>query len=212
MEQILVNIKNALIEYDADRIKKLTIQALGEGKDPVEIMDVLTEALQVVGEGFEKGDLFLPDLAGAATAMEAVKPLIEEEISKSGRTRSSLCRIVLGTVLGDIHNIGKDMVAILLVAAGFEIINLGVNVSAERFVTAGKEHRPKILAMSSLLTTTAPEMGKVIKRLKQEGLRDEIKIMVGGGAITQDFADRIGSDGYGISATGACVLAKKLIA
>jgi len=211
MDEILENLRAAILEYDNIKAESWARKAVEEGIDPVKAVDVLTEAIRQVGNGFGKGELWLPDLIGAASAMVTAMPILEEQIKKAGKTRESLGRVVIGTVLGDIHNIGKDMVAILLVANGFEVVDLGVDISAEQFVVAIKEHNPSILAMSALMTMTAPEQGKVINILKKDGLRDKIRIMVGGGAITQEFADKIGADGYAVAATGAADLAKRLI-
>lgn len=211
MDEILENLRSAILEYDNVKAESWARKVVEEGIDPVKAVDVLTEAIRQVGDGFGKGELWLPDLIGAASTMQAAMPIIEDQIKKTGKIRESQGRVVIGTVLGDIHSIGKDMVATLLVAGGFEVVDLGVNISAEQFVAASKEHNPSILAMSALMTMTAPEQGKVINALKKEGFRDKIKIMVGGGAITQDFADKIGADGYTVAATGATTLAKRLV-
>ena len=211
MDEILENLRAAILEYDNIKAESWARKAVEERIDPVKAVDVLTEAIRQVGNGFGKGELWLPDLIGAASAMQTAMPILEEQIKRAGKTRESLGRVVIGTVLGDIHNIGKDMVAILLVANGFEVVDLGVDISADQFVVAIKEYNPTILAMSALMTMTAPEQGKVINTLKKDGLRDKIRIMVGGGAITQEFADKIGADGYAVAATGAADLAKRLI-
>jgi methanogenic corrinoid protein MtbC1 len=148
---------------------------------------------------------------GAAAAMEAATPIIEEEIKRVGATRESLGSVVIGTVFGDIHTIGKTMVATLLTAGGFAVADLGINVTAESFLKGIMEHHADILAMSALMTTTAPEQRKVIDTLVKEGLREKIKIMVGGGAITQEFALSIGADGYDPTAPGAVTLAMRLM-
>ncbi|MFC2013100.1 B12-binding domain-containing protein [Chloroflexota bacterium] len=211
MSDILENLKKAVLEYDNDGAQSLAKKAIDEEIDPIKVADVLTDAIREVGEGFGRGELWLPDLIGAAATMQAAMPVIEAAIKKSGKVRESLGRVVIGTVLGDIHSIGKDMVATLLVAVGFEVINLGIDIKANQFISAVKEHNPSLLAMSALMTMTAPEQGKVITALKEEGLRDKVKIMIGGGAITQEFADKIGADGYAVAATGAVDLAKKLL-
>jgi len=171
----------------------------------------MTAAIKQVGDGFGKGELWLPDLVGAADAMTSATPIIEEEIKRRGITRESLGTIVIGTVYGDIHTIGKTMVATLLIAGGFVVNDLGINVTSERFVEGIKKYKADILAMSALMTMTAPEQRKVIEILKKEELRDKVKIMVGGGAITQEFANSIGADGYDPTAPGAVKLARKLI-
>jgi len=151
-------------------------------------------------------------LVGAADAMSAATPIIDEEIARVGAKKESLGSAVIGTVYGDIHTIGKTMVATLLTAEGFAVEDLGINVTAEQFVEGVRKYEPDILAMSALMTMTAPEQRKIIETLKNQGLRDKVKIMVGGGAITQEFADSIGADGYDPTAPGAAKLARKLVA
>jgi methanogenic corrinoid protein MtbC1 len=143
--------------------------------------------------------------------MQYIVPKLEEEILKSGKKREVLGKIVIGTVLGDLHTIGKQMVGTLLRANGFEVIDLGIDISAEKFIDAIKKNNADILAMSALLTTTAYEQKNVMEVLDKENLRNNVKVMVGGGAVTKDFADRIGADGYDSTAPGAVSLAIELI-
>lgn len=209
--EILENLKKSIVDYDAYGAASWARKAI-EGKiDPIEAVNALTEAVRGVGNAFGRGELWLPDLFGAAEAMKSAMPILEEEIRKRGMTRKSLGAVVIGTVFGDIHDIGKTMVATVLTAEGFSVHDLGVNVTTEQFVAAVKEHKADVLAMSSLLTTTAPEQQKVIEILNKEGLRDKVKVMVGGGAITEEFAKEIGADGYESAAPGAAELAKRLI-
>ena len=210
MSEVLENLKKAIIEYDSEGAANLAGKAVQEKIDPVKAIEAMTAAIRQVGDGFAKGELFLPDLVGAADAMSAATPIIEGEMERMGATREGLGTVVIGTVYGDIHTIGKTMVATMLKAEGFDVTDLGINVTAEEFVEAVKVHKPNILAMSALLTMTAPEQRKVIETLKENGLRDTVKIMVGGGAITQEFADSIGADGYEPTAPGAARLARKL--
>jgi len=184
---------------------------VAEKVDLLKAIDALTETIREIGDRFGKGELWLPDLVGAADAMQAAMPILEEELRKTGEEREALGNVVVGTVFGDIHNIGKAMVCTLLTAGGFNVYDLGVNVKFGEFVAAVKKHDADILAMSALLTTTAPEQRKVIETLKNDGIRDKVKIMVGGGAITQEFAESIGADGYDPTAPGAVELAKRLI-
>lgn len=204
-------LKKAIIAYDPELAKDAAISVVGGQEDPLTALDAMTVAIKLIGDGFASGDLFLPDLVGAAAAMSAATPIIEEEIKKRGGDRKGLGTVVIGTVFGDIHDIGKNMVATFLTAEGFTVHDIGINVKAEGFIEAVKEHNADILAMSALLTTTAPEMKKVISGLKSEGLREKTKVMVGGGAITQAFADSMGADGYGPTAPGAATLARELI-
>jgi len=205
------NLKRAITEYDAPKAESLAREVIRKNQDLIKALDAMTDAVRQVGEGFGKGELFLPDIVGAAEAMTAATPILEEEIKKRGVERESLGNVVIGTVYGDIHTIGKTMVATMLTVEGFTVHDAGINVSAEQFLEGIKQHKADILAMSAILTTTAQEQRKVIETLKKEGLRDKVKIMVGGGAITQEFSDSIGADGYDPTAPGAAKLARRLI-
>lgn len=209
--EVLENLKKAIVEYDREGAAHYARKAVQEQIDPVEALDVMTVAIRQVGDGFGKGELWLPELVGAAAAMTAAAPIIEEEIKRVGSRRESLGTVVIGTVWGDIHTIGKTMVGTLLTADGFIVNDLGTNVSAEGFITGIKRYNADILAMSALMTTTAPEQRKAMQTLREQGFRDKVKIMVGGGAITQEFADSIGADGYDPTAPGAVKLARRLL-
>jgi len=209
--EVLEELKKAILTYNREDAASWARKAVQEKIDPIEALDAMTVAIRQVGDGFGTGELWLPDLVGAAAAMTAAMPIIEEEIQRIGAKRESVGTVVIGTVYGDIHTIGKTMVATLLTADGFAVDDLGINVTAERFVKGITENKADILAMSALMSTTAPEQRKVIENLKRESLRDKVKIMVGGGAITQDFANSIGADGYDSTAPGAVKLARKLV-
>lgn len=209
--EILENLKKAVIDYDPEKAAELARKAVEEKLDPIECADALIEGVQQIGDGYGRGELFLPDLVGASEALQSAMPIIQKEIKRQGKKTKSRGTVVIGTVFGDIHSIGKIMVSTLLVAAGFEVVDLGVNVEASEFVKAIKKHNPDILAMSALLTTTASEQKNVIGALENEGLRDKLKVMVGGGAITKEFADSIGADGYAATAPAAVELAKDMI-
>jgi len=208
--EILAKLKKAVIEYNAEAAASWARKALEEGIDPLEALDALTKGIKQVGDGYGRGELWLPDLIGAAEAMSSAMPIIEEEIKSRGMKRETAGVIVIGTVKGDIHDIGKNIVATLLTIDGFDVIDLGVDVAAEKFIQAIIKHKPSILAMSALLTMTAPEQRKVIDALKKEGIRDKVKVLIGGAAITQEFADDIGADGYDPTAAGAVNLARRL--
>jgi len=208
---ILEQLKMAVLEFDRGKTASLAKKAIEEGVSPIEGFAALTDAIRQVGDGYASGELWLPELVGAADAMEGATPIFEEELQRRGAKRESLATIVLGTVYGDIHSIGKAMVKSLLTADGFTVYDIGIDIPAGKFVEEVDTKQPDILAMSALLTTTAPEQRKVIRFLKEAGLRDKVKIMVGGGAITQEFADEIGADGYEPTAPGAVKLARKLI-
>ncbi len=208
---ILDNLKKAILDYDPEASTEWARKAVEAGVNPADALAAMTDAIRVIGEGFRVGDLFLPDLVGAADALTAATPIIEEEIQRIGAKTETMGTVVIGTVYGDIHTIGKTMVATLLQAEGFTVHDIGINVTAEEFVAGIRKHKPDILAMSALMTMTAPEQRKVVESLQAEGLRDSVKIMVGGGAITQEFADSIGADGYNPTAPGAAKLARTLM-
>jgi methylmalonyl-CoA mutase cobalamin-binding domain/chain len=209
--EILDGLSRAVVEGDEQGAVRWVKKAVEERVDPIKALDALTSGMRQVDKGFVREVLALPDVVMAAFAVKSAMPIVEEEIKRTGRKVGALGTVVIGTVHGDIHDIGKTMVATLLTAEGFEVIDLGVNVTAEQFMEAIREHRPDILAMSALTTMTAPEQGKVVNALKQEGLRDKAKIMIGGGAITQELAEKIGADGYEPTARGAVGLAERLI-
>jgi len=164
-----------------------------------------------VGDNFAAGECFLPELVAAAEAMQSAMPILEAEIKKRGGKRVSAGKVVAGTVFGDIHNIGKTILCTLLTADGFEVIDLGIDVPVDRFVAAVKEHQPDLLAMSALLTITAQEQKSVIEALRREELRQGVKVLVGGGAISDHFAESIGADGYDATAPGGVKVARLLL-
>jgi corrinoid protein of di/trimethylamine methyltransferase len=210
--EILEGLKRAVLEYDVVGSKLWAQKAVEQGVEPLAALQALTEAIRDVGEGFGRGDLWLPDLVGASEAMLAAMPTIEAEIARKGAERKSLGRVVIGTVYGDLHNIGKAMVATLLTAEGFEVYDLGINVQAQQFVAAVQTYDADLLAMSALMTTTIAEQRRVIEQLQEAGIRDKVKVMVGGGGVTQDFAEQIGADGYDPTAPGAVKLAREMLA
>jgi len=210
-ENIFKELHNALLNYDEALVKNLVEKSIKEGIDPLETISVLTNAITEIGDKFQREELWLPDLMLAAKTMETGMGPLQNEIKAKGIKRSSLGKVVIGTVFGDLHSIGKGMVSTLLSANGFEVIDLGINVDSKKFIDAIQQYNPDILAMSALLTTTAPEMERVIKAVNEAGIRNKIKIMVGGGSITQEFAERIGADGYEPTAVLAVSLAKKFL-
>jgi 5-methyltetrahydrofolate--homocysteine methyltransferase len=211
-EELLHNLEEALKRCDIAGAKELTLKAVSQDMDPLQILARLTEAIRAVGERFEKELIWLPELIGAATALQESLPIVEAAISRQGLKSRSIGSVVIGTVRGDIHSIGKSMVSTLLIAEGFSVHDLGVDVDAKKFIAAIRTHRPNVLAMSALLTTTSMEMKTVIEEVKKEGLRDSIRIIIGGAPITEDFAASIGADGYSATAPGGAKLARKLLA
>ena len=174
------------------------------------VQEYMMPAMAEVGRRFECNEYFVPELLLAARAMKAALELIRPLLVASGA--KPMARVALGTVKGDLHDIGKNLVAAMLEGGGYEVIDLGVNVSPEQFIAAIKEKGANIVAMSALLTTTMPSMKTTVEALKQAGVRDQVKILVGGAPITQKYADEIGADGYSESAAGAVAAAKKVLA
>jgi len=164
-----------------------------------------------VGELFAKGEYFLPDLVIGAKAMEEAMAVLESELRRRQETRRTYGKVVIGTVQGDIHEIGKNLVATLLSVNGFEVLNLGVDVPDETFIAKVKETGANVLGMSALLTTTMPAQGRVIQALEEAGIRDKVKVIIGGAPATQSWADEIGADGYSEDAVGAVALARQLL-
>jgi corrinoid protein of di/trimethylamine methyltransferase len=207
----LENLVEAIRKYDGEAAASWAQQAMDAGVDPVAALNAVSGVLKNIGDLFGQEELWLPDLIGSADAAQAALAVIEEKITESGKEPERLGTVVLGTVFGDIHTIGKTMVGALLTAHGFKVLDLGTNVTSAQFVAAVKKNKADILAMSALLTTTAVEQAKVIDTLEEEGLKDKVKVMVGGGAITEEFAEEIGADGYRGTAPEAVDLAAELM-
>lgn len=208
--ETLEKMKEALLRYDSEGCKQWALRALEDGVEIVKIIDGLTGTVKKVGDAFGTGELFLPDLMGAGQAMQSAMSVITTEMTQTERLETCDL-VVIGTVHGDIHNIGKDLVSTFLTIEGFEVIDLGVDVPSEKFLEAVAIKKPDLLAMSSLMTTTAFMQKKVIQMLEKENLRSSVKVIVGGGAITPEFAEKIGADGYGATAPEAPGLAKRLL-
>ncbi len=199
----------AVIECNASKVGELTRKLVEEGVKPSEIIsEGLISGMNVVGDRFKKGDMYVPEVMMAAKAMHAgmniVKPLLLEGES------SSTGKVVLGTVAGDLHDIGKNLVGMMMESGGMEVVDLGVDVGPEKIPAAVREHKPQVVGLSALLTTTMLAMKDTIEVLKEEGLRDSVKVIVGGAPVTQDFADEIGADGWAPDAASAKDLARKL--
>ncbi len=201
---------SAILEGKAEKAVEATRQAIEQGETPQQIINrQMIRAMGEVGSRFESGKAFVPQLLMAGRAMKAALDLLKPLMS--GEASASAGKVVIGTVKGDLHDIGKNLVASMLEGCGFEVINIGIDVSAETFVEAVREHKPDILCLSALLTTTMTYMPTVIQALSDAGLRDSIKIMVGGAPVSQEFADQIGADGYSDNANAAAHLAQKLM-
>jgi corrinoid protein of di/trimethylamine methyltransferase len=208
--QDLKLLHDAVLNGDAKTAKAVTEAALAAGVAPLTLVqEYMMPAMSEVGRRFECNEYFVPELLLAARAMKAALELIRPLLVASGA--QPVARVALGTVKGDLHDIGKNLVAAMLEGGGYEVIDLGVNVTPEQFIAAVKEKGANIIAMSALLTTTMPSMKTTVDALKQAGIRDQVKVLIGGAPITQKYADEIGADGFSESAAGAVAAAKKVL-
>jgi corrinoid protein of di/trimethylamine methyltransferase len=208
MADHMATIKNAVIGGKRADIKGLVQQALDAELDPSTIVnEALIAAMDVVGKDFASGKIFVPEMLVAAVTMkdglEVVKPRLT---AGQGQSRGT---IIMATVKGDLHDIGKNLVSMMLEGAGFKVLDLGVDLSIEKLIEQVKALQPEVLGLSALLTTTMPEMQKVVGELRAQGLRDKVNVMVGGAPVDQAFAEKIGADGYGSNATEAVELARR---
>jgi corrinoid protein of di/trimethylamine methyltransferase len=202
---------DAILNGNAKAAKEITQTSLAAGANPQALVDdTMIPAMNEVGRRYEANEYFVPELLIAARAMKASLELIRPLLSARGA--EPVGRVVIGTVQGDLHDIGKNLVGAMLEGAGFEVIDLGVDVSAEKFINAAKEKKATLVALSALLTTTMHSMKAVMEKLREAGMRDSVKVMIGGAPVTQKYADEIGADGYSSNANAAVALARKLLA
>jgi corrinoid protein of di/trimethylamine methyltransferase len=202
----------SIIEGEPETAEELAQQAIEQGIDP---LDAINEGFVIgvneVGDQFSRGDMFLPELVAAGEAMKAAIAVLEPEMAKQGTARQILGKVVVGTVSGDIHDIGKTLVATMLSASGFEVYDLGVDVPIEKFVQKVREVNADLVGLSALITTTMGKQKDVIEALEDVGLRPQVKVMVGGAPVTQSWAEEIGADGYSEDAVGAVAVARQLL-
>lgn len=208
--QDLKELSEAIIKGNAKAAKAIVEKAVAEKADPQMVVSkYMIPAMDVVGKKFEANEYFVPELLIAAramkTALEILKPLLAAKGAKP------VGKVAIGTVKGDLHDIGKNLVASMLEGGGFEIIDLGVDVAPEKFVAAIKEKQANLVALSALLTTTMPSMKTVIEEMNKAGIRKNAKVMIGGAPVTQKYADEIGADGYSDNASGAVGMARKML-
>jgi len=210
-EDVLKRLKDAVMNYDVEGAVEASKEVIKTGFDPLKAIEQgLGEGLKIVGEKFEAGELFLPMLMIAAQAMKESLAILEPTLAK-GASRKVAGKVVIGTVEGDIHDIGKSIVAAMLTANGFEVHDIGCDAPTSKFVEKVKEVNPNIIGMSALLTTTMPKMTEVIDALKKEGLRGKVKVIIGGAPVSAAWAEQIGADSYGEDAMAAVDVAKKLV-
>jgi trimethylamine corrinoid protein len=209
--EVIVNLKNAVLTYDEDAAKKAAEAAVNANLDPMEAIRSLSGAISEVGERFHRQEIFLPHVVMAADAMQAAVDIIHQSMSSEDVRKSKLGTVVVGTVEGDLHDIGKNIVMMMLVAAGFEVIDLGRDVKVDDFIRRAREVNADLIAVSSLMTTTMPYQREVIEELRRLNLRDAFKVIIGGGPVTQGWADTIGADGYGEDASEAVNVVRRLL-
>jgi len=211
-EGIFEQLKQSIVDQDEDAVLEAVNKALADGVDPKTIIDKgLLPGLNVIGEQFENEDIFLPELMQAALAFQAAMAILEPKIKEAGGDGQKKGKIVLGTVKGDLHSIGKNILKLLFETSGFEVWDLGIDVDLFKFVDKAKEVDADIIAMSALLTTTLVGQRDVIEALKDQGTRDKFKVIIGGGATTAEWAETIGADGWAGSAYEAVNLANRLV-
>lgn len=204
------DLADAIIKGDNESSKKITQKLLEQGVNPLEILDDgLVPGMDVVGSKFKANEMYIPEVLIAARAMSAAMSVIKPLLTESGVPAKGT--VIIGTVQGDLHDIGKNLVGMMLEGAGFNIVDLGVDVSPEKFVEGVKENNAQILGLSALLTTTMPAMKDVVETVRTNGEIKNIRIMVGGAPLTQEYADSIGADGYAPDASSAVDLVKKLL-
>jgi corrinoid protein of di/trimethylamine methyltransferase len=211
-EDLFAAMRQSVIDGDSDAAAELATSALAAGVDPLTaIEDGFVPGMHEVGEQFRCGDLYLPDMMLAARAMQKAIGILEPEMLGRSAQRRILGRVVIGTAKGDIHEIGKNLVGLMLTAGGFEVHDLGVDVTPERFVEKVREVDANIVGISALLTTTMVGQRAVIAALAEAGLRDRVKVIVGGAPVTRAWANEIGADGYGEDAVGAVTVTRALV-
>jgi 5-methyltetrahydrofolate--homocysteine methyltransferase len=210
-QEILGCIRESLASLDMDKVLDFVRRAVDYGSKPLDIINSLADGMKIVGERYECGEYFVADLIVASEIFKEAMNILEPLIMREREWIKPIGRVVIGTVEGDIHDIGKNLVAVMLKASGFEVIDLGVDVPPEKFVDAVKQYKPDIVGMSSLLTSTMINMKRVIEALEKENLRKKIKIIIGGAPTTEKFAKEIGADAYGENAVKAIEICKKLV-
>jgi corrinoid protein of di/trimethylamine methyltransferase len=211
-EKLLGEMTQAVIDGLPEKARELAEEALRAGIDPLEaIENGFKPGMEVVGEGFDKGELFIPDLMMAGEAMKTAIATLEPELMQRKQARKVLGRVVMGTVEGDIHEIGKTLVATMLAAAGFEVHDLGVDVPAQHFVDAVRDTNANVVGLSALLTTTILNQEVVIQALTEAGLREQVKVIIGGVPANPEWAEEIGADAYAENATEAVDVVKGLV-
>jgi 5-methyltetrahydrofolate--homocysteine methyltransferase len=199
----------AVTEGNVYDMEEMITSALAAGEQPEDLLEAMMAGLKTCGDRFEGGEYFLPELMGAGEAFTVGMKVLAPELAPGDRTSQGT--VVLGTVRGDVHDIGKNLVGFMLESSGFTVVNLGVDVAAEAFAQAVREHKPQVLGLSGLLTTTMLGMEDVMEELKRQGLRNKVKVIIGGAPVSEKYAEQIGADGYGNDAAQAVSLVRSLL-
>jgi 5-methyltetrahydrofolate--homocysteine methyltransferase len=210
MSAVLGKMAESLIAGNIDEVVKLTKEALDEGTAPADILDQgLLAGMDVVGQRFKAEEMFIPEVLRCAKCMHGAMEILRPLLAETGA--ESIGTLIIGTVKGDLHDIGKNLVGMMFEGAGFNVVDLGIDKEPHEFVDAIKEHNARLIGMSALLTTTMPKMGETINAIQEAGIRDQVKIIVGGAPVTAAFAEEIGADGYASNAASAVEKGKELI-
>ncbi len=210
-EELLKQLKKAVLEWDEEEAVKTAEEIVKAGADPIAALTIMGDALKELGDQFQAMEVFLPEVLIAADAFKAANKILGPEILKRSEAGKERPKVVIGTVQGDVHAVGKDMVGIMLTVGGFDVINLGVNVSSETFINTAINEGANLIGASALMTSTLPSQKQIIDFLEAKGVRDKIKIMVGGGPVSAQWAESIGADGHGQDAIEAVEIANKLL-
>jgi len=211
VESIFLDLKQALIDLNQSKAEDLANSVVTEGMDCFRAVEVCGDGLKEIGNQFESGAIFLPELMKSGQIMQRVLGILEPEMKKKGQAKEIIGRVVIGTVEGDVHDIGKNIVAIMFLLHGFEVHDIGKNVPVSQFVHEAKKVRADIVAASAMLTTTMIDQRNLVNALIEEGLKDRVKVLVGGAPVTSEWAKEIGADGYADNAVEGVKLAKKII-
>ncbi|MCI0516167.1 corrinoid protein [candidate division KSB1 bacterium] len=207
--EILQELAQSIISGKLPVAQELTTKSLAAGVTPRKVLDGLISGMNVVGEKFKNNEFYVPEVLIAARAMKGAMAILKPKLVETGV--EPIGKVVIGTVKGDLHDIGKNLVAMMLEGAGFEVIDLGVDVTPEKFVNAAKERNAGAIGMSALLTTTMLNMKETINAVKKEGIQDKVKVVIGGAPVTQNYANEIGADGYAPDAASAVSEVKRLL-
>lgn len=211
-KQLMENIVRSIIDGDQVKAQENAREALNINIDPLEVVESgFSRGMAIVGESFERGESYLPELLMAAATFNAAMEILEPEIEAKNKKIAKAGTVLLGTVKGDVHDLGKNIVAMVLETNGFSVVDIGVDVPSLNFIEEAKNVKADVIALSSLMTTTMPAQREIIEILKEKNLRDEYFVIVGGGPVSEEWAERIGADGFGKTAVDAVELIKKLL-